>query len=55
MLNEEEIKFKLVKLGDATRAKVLYDMDFNISHYDFFSLKFQQEVNLENFLKRYSQ
>ena len=55
MLTIPEIDSKLISLGNATRAQVFYDMDFVVSHYDFMLLKFQKEIQLQDFLKRYSQ
>ena len=54
MLNYIEIESKLIHMADAVKAQVLYDMKFDVSFYDFFSLQFQKEIQIQEFLKRYS-
>jgi hypothetical protein len=55
MLNPFEIDRKLANMAEAVKCEVLYDMKFKIDHYEFFSLSFQQEVQLQDFLKYFAQ
>jgi|HubBroStandDraft_2_1064218.scaffolds.fasta_scaffold3213999_2 hypothetical protein len=54
MLNYLEIESKLIHMADAVKAQVLYDMRFDVNFYEFYSLKFQKETQIQEFLKRYS-
>lgn len=42
-------------MAEAVMCEVFYDMKFEISLYDFFSLKFQKEVQAQDFLKYFAQ
>lgn len=54
MLNYQEIEWKLIHIASAVKAQVLYDMRFEVSFYDFYSLKFQKDIQIQEFLKKYS-
>lgn len=55
MLNPIQIDNELANMGEAVMAEVFYDMRFEVNEYDFFSLKFQKEVQFEDFLKYFTQ
>jgi hypothetical protein len=55
MLNPIQINNELVNMAEAVMCEVFYDMRFHVDPYDFFSLKFQKEIQLQDFLKYYAQ
>lgn len=55
MLNYIEIQSKLANMAEATKAEVLYDMEFKVDKSEFFSLKFQKEVQFTEFINRFIQ
>ncbi len=55
MLNPIEINSKLATMGEAVKCEVLLDMKFRFDSYDFFNLKFQKEIQLQNLLKYFVQ
>jgi hypothetical protein len=54
MLNPIEINNGLVNMAEAVMCEVFYDMKFHVNLYDFFSLKFQKEIQLQEFLKYFA-
>jgi len=54
MLNPLEIDNRLVNMAEAVKCEILYDMKFKIDHYDFLFLKFQKEIQLQDFLKYFA-
>ena len=55
MLNPVEIDNRLMNMAEAVKCEVLYDMNFKVDHYEFFSLKFQKEIQLQDFLQYFAQ